>query len=139
MGGEGRSESHPIRNLAPPSAFLLHLGGELDTETVGELLPPEGGTGSRVKNSFREGGCCLTPALRTRWEEGTQRLSQARPPTPRRPARPSASHPHSGPQEFEVIAQIKLLQSACNSYSIAPEEHFGAWFRAVQRRNEAER
>lgn len=61
------------------------------------------------------------------------------PPPRAAPARPSASHPHSGPQEFEVIAQIKLLQSACNSYSIAPEEHFGAWFRAVQRRSEAER
>ncbi|XP_044782537.2 ral guanine nucleotide dissociation stimulator isoform X5 [Bubalus bubalis] len=41
-------------------------------------------------------------------------------------------------KEFEVIAQIKLLQSACNSYSITPEEHFGAWFRAVERRSEAE-
>lgn len=42
-------------------------------------------------------------------------------------------------QEFEVIAQIKLLQSACNNYSIAPEEHFGAWFRAMERLSEAER
>ncbi|MEJ1271769.1 ral guanine nucleotide dissociation stimulator [Cricetulus griseus] len=40
--------------------------------------------------------------------------------------------------EFEVIAQIKLLQSACNNYSIAPEEHFGAWFRAMERLSEAE-
>lgn len=45
-GGVGRSESHLIRNLAPPSPYLLHFGGELDTEMVGELLPPEGGTGS---------------------------------------------------------------------------------------------
>ncbi|XP_055456447.1 ral guanine nucleotide dissociation stimulator isoform X2 [Psammomys obesus] len=41
-------------------------------------------------------------------------------------------------KEFEVIAQIKLLQSACNNYSIAPKEHFGAWFRAMDRLSEAE-
>ncbi|XP_027946269.1 ral guanine nucleotide dissociation stimulator isoform X9 [Eumetopias jubatus] len=41
-------------------------------------------------------------------------------------------------KEFEVIAQIKLLQSACNNYSIAPEEHFGAWFRAMERLSETE-
>ncbi|KAK7797578.1 hypothetical protein U0070_027239 [Myodes glareolus] len=41
-------------------------------------------------------------------------------------------------KEFEVIAQIKLLQSACNNYSIAPEELFGAWFRAMERLSEAE-
>ncbi|XP_021117460.1 ral guanine nucleotide dissociation stimulator isoform X2 [Heterocephalus glaber] len=41
-------------------------------------------------------------------------------------------------KEFEVIAQIKLLQSACNNYSIAPKEHFGAWFRALERLGEAE-
>ncbi|XP_043772431.1 ral guanine nucleotide dissociation stimulator isoform X6 [Cervus elaphus] len=41
-------------------------------------------------------------------------------------------------KEFEVIAQIKLLQSACNNYSITPEEHFGAWFRAMERLSEAE-
>ncbi|XP_032113618.1 ral guanine nucleotide dissociation stimulator isoform X8 [Sapajus apella] len=41
-------------------------------------------------------------------------------------------------KEFEVIAQIKLLQSACNNYSIAPDEQFGAWFRAVERLSEAE-
>lgn len=57
------------------------------------------------------------------------------------PPRPSRQHPilPSGPQEFEVIAQIKLLQSACNNYSITPEEHFGAWFRAMERLSEAER
>ena len=38
-----------------------------------------------------------------------------------------------------MIAQIKLLQSACNNYSIAPEEHFGAWFRAMERLSEADR
>ncbi|XP_045419617.1 ral guanine nucleotide dissociation stimulator isoform X2 [Lemur catta] len=41
-------------------------------------------------------------------------------------------------KEFEVIAQIKLLQSACNNYSIAPEEHFRAWFRAMERLSETE-
>ncbi|KAM5299149.1 ral guanine nucleotide dissociation stimulator isoform 1-T1 [Ctenodactylus gundi] len=41
-------------------------------------------------------------------------------------------------KEFEVIAQIKLLQSACNNYSITPEEHFGAWFRALERLSEAQ-
>ncbi|XP_036276290.1 ral guanine nucleotide dissociation stimulator isoform X6 [Pipistrellus kuhlii] len=41
-------------------------------------------------------------------------------------------------KEFEVIAQIKLLQSACNNYSIEPEGQFGAWFRAVARLSEAE-
>ncbi|PNI68749.1 RALGDS isoform 1 [Pan troglodytes] len=41
-------------------------------------------------------------------------------------------------KEFEVIAQIKLLQSACNNYSITPDEQFGAWFRAVERLSETE-
>ncbi|KAM9082606.1 ral guanine nucleotide dissociation stimulator isoform 3-T3 [Megaptera novaeangliae] len=41
-------------------------------------------------------------------------------------------------KEFEVIAQIKLLQSACNNYSITPEEHFGAWFQAMERLSEAD-
>ncbi|XP_055002546.1 ral guanine nucleotide dissociation stimulator isoform X2 [Sorex araneus] len=41
-------------------------------------------------------------------------------------------------KEFEVIAQIKLLQSACNNYSIEPEEAFAAWFRAVERLSETE-
>ncbi|MBZ3869610.1 Ral guanine nucleotide dissociation stimulator [Sciurus carolinensis] len=41
-------------------------------------------------------------------------------------------------KEFEVIAHIKLLQSACNNYSIAPAEHFGSWFRALERLSEAE-
>ncbi|XP_077463344.1 ral guanine nucleotide dissociation stimulator-like 1 isoform X1 [Stigmatopora argus] len=31
-------------------------------------------------------------------------------------------------REFEVIAQIKLLQSACNSYCLTPERRFLAWF-----------
>uniref|UniRef100_UPI00398F2832 ral guanine nucleotide dissociation stimulator-like 1 isoform X2 n=1 Tax=Pristiophorus japonicus TaxID=55135 RepID=UPI00398F2832 len=31
-------------------------------------------------------------------------------------------------REFEVIAQIKLLQSACNSYCISPVQRFLKWF-----------
>uniref|UniRef100_A0A8D1UHQ2 Ral guanine nucleotide dissociation stimulator n=1 Tax=Sus scrofa TaxID=9823 RepID=A0A8D1UHQ2_PIG len=41
-------------------------------------------------------------------------------------------------KEFEVIAQIKLLQSACNNYSIAPEEQFRAWFQAMEWLSETE-
>nr|XP_028690493.1 ral guanine nucleotide dissociation stimulator isoform X6 [Macaca mulatta] len=41
-------------------------------------------------------------------------------------------------KEFEVIAQIKLLQSACNNYSITPDEQFGVWFRALERLSETE-
>ncbi|XP_049629954.1 ral guanine nucleotide dissociation stimulator isoform X3 [Suncus etruscus] len=41
-------------------------------------------------------------------------------------------------KEFEVIAQIKLLQSACNNYSIEPEEAFGTWFRTMEWLTEAE-
>ncbi|XP_071666695.1 ral guanine nucleotide dissociation stimulator-like 1 [Patagioenas fasciata] len=32
-------------------------------------------------------------------------------------------------REFEVIAQIKLLQSSCNSYCMAADEKFVQWFR----------
>ncbi|CAN0175814.1 unnamed protein product [Lampetra fluviatilis] len=31
-------------------------------------------------------------------------------------------------REFEIMAQIKLLQSACNNYSIKAEQRFLAWF-----------
>ncbi|CAH2315968.1 ral guanine nucleotide dissociation stimulator isoform X3 [Pelobates cultripes] len=41
-------------------------------------------------------------------------------------------------KEFEVIAQIKLLQSACNNYSFLPEESFVEWFHSVDRLSEAE-
>ncbi|XP_069603698.1 ral guanine nucleotide dissociation stimulator isoform X5 [Ranitomeya imitator] len=41
-------------------------------------------------------------------------------------------------KEFEVIAQIKLLQSACNNYSFIPEEAFADWFHSVERLTEAE-
>uniref|UniRef100_H2SPU6 Ral guanine nucleotide dissociation stimulator-like 1 n=1 Tax=Takifugu rubripes TaxID=31033 RepID=H2SPU6_TAKRU len=33
-------------------------------------------------------------------------------------------------REFEVIAQIKLLQSACNSYCLTPEPSFLRWFKS---------
>ncbi|XP_053138198.1 ral guanine nucleotide dissociation stimulator isoform X2 [Hemicordylus capensis] len=41
-------------------------------------------------------------------------------------------------KEFEVIAQIKLLQSACNNYSFTQEDHFVAWFHSIDRLTEAE-
>lgn len=42
-------------------------------------------------------------------------------------------------QEFEVIAQIKLLQLASNNYSFTPDGHFRDWFSSVERLSEAER
>ncbi|XP_075280219.1 ral guanine nucleotide dissociation stimulator-like 1 [Opisthocomus hoazin] len=41
-------------------------------------------------------------------------------------------------KEFEVIAQIKLLQSACNSYCMTPDQKFIAWFRRQQHLTEEE-
>ncbi|XP_070811937.1 LOW QUALITY PROTEIN: ral guanine nucleotide dissociation stimulator [Pituophis catenifer annectens] len=41
-------------------------------------------------------------------------------------------------KEFEVIAQIKLLQSACNNYSFKKDDRFGTWFHSVERLSEAE-
>ena len=34
-------------------------------------------------------------------------------------------------KEFEVLAQIKLLQGAANAYQIENQEHFGRWFESV--------
>lgn len=42
-------------------------------------------------------------------------------------------------QEFEVIAQIKLLQSACNSYCLTPEPAFLRWFKSQALLSEEER
>lgn len=42
-------------------------------------------------------------------------------------------------QEFEVIAQIKLLQSACNSYCMTPDQKFIQWFQRQQLLTEEER
>ncbi|XP_055963965.1 ral guanine nucleotide dissociation stimulator-like 1 isoform X2 [Sorex fumeus] len=41
-------------------------------------------------------------------------------------------------REFEVIAQIKLLQSACNSYCMAPDPRFLHWFHRQQLLTEEE-
>uniref|UniRef100_A0A8C5SPD9 Ral guanine nucleotide dissociation stimulator n=1 Tax=Laticauda laticaudata TaxID=8630 RepID=A0A8C5SPD9_LATLA len=41
-------------------------------------------------------------------------------------------------KEFEVIVQIKLLQSACNNYSFKKDDRFGTWFHGVERLSEAE-
>jgi hypothetical protein len=42
-------------------------------------------------------------------------------------------------QEFNIISEIKLLQSACNNYDIDPHEHFGTWFHGMERLSEAQR
>ncbi|XP_034386091.1 ral guanine nucleotide dissociation stimulator-like 1 isoform X1 [Cyclopterus lumpus] len=41
-------------------------------------------------------------------------------------------------REFEVIAQIKLLQSACNSYCLTPEPAFLRWFKSQVQLSEEE-
>ncbi|NXL16683.1 GNDS protein, partial [Setophaga kirtlandii] len=41
-------------------------------------------------------------------------------------------------KEFEVIAQIKLLQSACNNYNFTQEDQFVEWFHSLERLSEAE-
>ncbi|XP_024909246.1 ral guanine nucleotide dissociation stimulator isoform X2 [Cynoglossus semilaevis] len=41
-------------------------------------------------------------------------------------------------KEFEVIAQIKLLQLASNNYSFTQETHFREWFSSVEKLSEAE-
>ncbi|KAM4616689.1 ral guanine nucleotide dissociation stimulator-like isoform 2-T2 [Polymixia lowei] len=41
-------------------------------------------------------------------------------------------------KEFEVIAQIKLLQLASNNYSFTPDGHFREWFAGVEKLSEAE-
>ncbi|NXD88510.1 RGL1 protein, partial [Halcyon senegalensis] len=41
-------------------------------------------------------------------------------------------------KEFEVIAQIKLLQSACNSYCLTPDKRFIQWFQRQQNLTEEE-
>ncbi|NXA17279.1 RGL1 protein, partial [Ibidorhyncha struthersii] len=41
-------------------------------------------------------------------------------------------------REFEVIAQIKLLQSACNSYCMTPDQEFIQWFKRQQHLTEEE-
>ncbi|XP_029916574.1 ral guanine nucleotide dissociation stimulator isoform X3 [Myripristis murdjan] len=41
-------------------------------------------------------------------------------------------------KEFEVIAQIKLLQLASNNYSFTQDSHFREWFASVEKLSEAE-
>ncbi|NXY21174.1 RGL1 protein, partial [Atrichornis clamosus] len=41
-------------------------------------------------------------------------------------------------REFEVIAQIKLLQSSCNSYCLIPDQKFIQWFRRQRHLTEEE-
>uniref|UniRef100_A0A1A8F105 Ral guanine nucleotide dissociation stimulator-like 1 n=1 Tax=Nothobranchius korthausae TaxID=1143690 RepID=A0A1A8F105_9TELE len=41
-------------------------------------------------------------------------------------------------REFEVIAQIKLLQSACNSYCLTPDTAFLRWFKSQLQLSEEE-
>uniref|UniRef100_A0A3B3ZJF9 Uncharacterized protein n=1 Tax=Periophthalmus magnuspinnatus TaxID=409849 RepID=A0A3B3ZJF9_9GOBI len=41
-------------------------------------------------------------------------------------------------KEFEVIAQIKLLQLASNNYSFTQDSHFREWFSGVEKLTEAE-
>ncbi|XP_020782610.2 ral guanine nucleotide dissociation stimulator isoform X1 [Boleophthalmus pectinirostris] len=41
-------------------------------------------------------------------------------------------------KEFEVIAQIKLLQLASNNYSFTQDSHFREWFGGVEKLTEAE-
>ncbi|NXG09439.1 RGL1 protein, partial [Sakesphorus luctuosus] len=41
-------------------------------------------------------------------------------------------------REFEVIAQIKLLQSSCNSYCLIPDQKFLQWFRSQRHLTEEE-
>ncbi|KAM7018751.1 ral guanine nucleotide dissociation stimulator-like isoform 2-T2 [Tautogolabrus adspersus] len=41
-------------------------------------------------------------------------------------------------KEFEVIAQIKLLQLASNNYSFTQDSHFREWFACVEKLSEAE-
>uniref|UniRef100_A0A8C4R934 Ral guanine nucleotide dissociation stimulator-like 1 n=1 Tax=Eptatretus burgeri TaxID=7764 RepID=A0A8C4R934_EPTBU len=41
-------------------------------------------------------------------------------------------------KEFEIIAQIRLLQSACNNYSLNPAPRFLAWFHRQEPLSESE-
>jgi len=42
-------------------------------------------------------------------------------------------------QEFEMIAQIKLLQEAAKNYDIVPDEAFRHWFDNIKTFSESER
>ena len=42
-------------------------------------------------------------------------------------------------KEFEILAQIRLLQSAANLYSIKPDPAFFEWFHSFRKYDDAER
>lgn len=42
-------------------------------------------------------------------------------------------------REFEILAQIKLLQSAANSYDIQIDKEFQSWFNSIPILDEKER
>lgn len=42
-------------------------------------------------------------------------------------------------KEFEILAQIKILQSSSNSYSIQPDPAFLVWFDSIEILREDER
>ncbi|XP_070362674.1 ral guanine nucleotide dissociation stimulator-like [Equus asinus] len=35
-------------------------------------------------------------------------------------------------EQFKLMDEIELLQEAANLYTVQPDEHFGAWFQAVE-------
>ncbi|XP_046505599.1 ral guanine nucleotide dissociation stimulator-like, partial [Equus quagga] len=35
-------------------------------------------------------------------------------------------------EQFKLMEEIELLQEAANLYTVQPDEHFGAWFQAVE-------
>ncbi|XP_070345256.1 rho GTPase-activating protein 20-like [Equus asinus] len=39
-------------------------------------------------------------------------------------------------EEFKFIKDIEMVQKAANLYTVHPDEHFGAWFQAVERLSE---
>ena len=42
-------------------------------------------------------------------------------------------------KEFEILAQIKLLQSACRLYQLKPDAAFIEWFHSIRTYDEKER
>ncbi|XP_070376361.1 ral guanine nucleotide dissociation stimulator-like isoform X2 [Equus asinus] len=41
-------------------------------------------------------------------------------------------------EQFKLMEEIELLQEAANLYTVQPDEHFGAWFQAVEPLSEEE-
>ncbi|XP_070449158.1 ral guanine nucleotide dissociation stimulator-like [Equus przewalskii] len=42
-------------------------------------------------------------------------------------------------EQFKLMEEIELLQEAANLYTVQPDEHFGAWFQAVEPLSKEER